>query len=95
MCDSCVDSGIKYTEPDPKWKQDRLRLAELMLDLDRCEHGRHAKDPCSSCQREYSVDNTGNTCLEPGERIGTTLYGKPIVVPERKDRYDPDAWIQS
>jgi hypothetical protein len=48
-----------------------------LSDLDRCEHGRHAVDTCVSCPGGWSL---GNRCLEPGMRIGTTLYGQPIVV---------------
>ncbi len=46
-------------------------------DLDRCEHGRHSIDNCSSCPDGWS---TGNKFLENGQRIGTTLYGDPIFV---------------
>ena len=51
-----------------------------LADLDRCEHGRHAIDPCVGCPGGWS---TGNLYLEPGARIGTTLYGQPILAPER------------
>jgi hypothetical protein len=46
-------------------------------DLDRCEHGRHSIDGCVSCPNGWS---TGNLFLENGQRIGTTLYGEPIIV---------------
>jgi len=47
--------------------------------LDRCEHGRHAADSCWSCPGGQS---SGNLFLTAGTRIGTTLYGEAIVVPE-------------
>ena len=48
--------------------------------LNRCRHGRHAKDRCLDCGGQ----STGNLFLEPGQRIGTTLYGVPIVVPDQQ-----------
>jgi hypothetical protein len=47
-----------------------------MSDLDRCEHGRHSIDPCLSCPGGWS---TGNKHLTDGQRIGTNLYGEPIL----------------
>jgi hypothetical protein len=52
-----------------------------LADLDRCEHGRHLKDRCASCPRGWS---TGNLFLEPGKRIGTTLYGDPIFAADNR-----------
>lgn len=70
------------TEPNPElWKQ-------LILDLDRCEHGRHSADPCFSCPGRQS---TGNLLNPPGTMIGTGLHGR-IVVPPNEQRYDPAAW---
>lgn len=46
-------------------------------DLDRCEHGRHVKDPCFGCPGGWS---TGNLLVKPGTMIGHTLYGEPIRV---------------
>lgn len=47
--------------------------ADLLSDLDRCEHGRHRGDVCggvSGC----NGPSHGNPFLEPGQRIGTTLH---------------------
>lgn len=52
-------------------------------DLDRCEHGRHSIDPCFSCPDGWS---TGNMFLEPGQRIGTTLGGEPIIAEPRRPK---------
>lgn len=69
-------------QPNPElWKQ-------LILDLDRCAHGRHSADPCFSCPDGQS---TGNLLIPPGTLIGTGLHGR-IVVPPNEQRYDPDAW---
>lgn len=65
----------------------------ILSTLDRCEHGRHAKDNCFSCPGGQS---TGNLLLQPGQRIGTTLYGEPLVVPaDMNDRSDPTRWSES
>lgn len=60
--------------------------------LDRCEHGRHVRDTCVSCPGGQSA---GNLFLQPGIRIGTTLYGAPIVAPELADRSNPETWVQA
>jgi hypothetical protein len=65
----------------------------ILSALDRCEHGRHAQDRCFACPDEQS---TGNLFLEPGQRIGTTLYGEPIAVPaDMNNRSDPTRWTES
>jgi len=66
-----------------------VKLAQVLLDLDRCQHGRHSKDPCLSCPGGQSQ---GNTLSRPGQQIGFGLDGTLIVVPEPGDRYDADAW---
>lgn len=55
-------------------------------DLDRCIHGRHSLDDCILCPGGWS---TGNLYLEPGVRIGTTLYGNGIFAPGRVERTYP------
>lgn len=69
----------------------RARLtASFVSALDRCEHGRHRKDPCFGCPEGWS---TGNLFLKPGQRIGTALHGYAIFWP------GPDAdlseWLQT
>jgi hypothetical protein len=62
----------------------------LLSALDRCRHGRHAKDRCIDC----GTWSTGNLFLSPGQRIGTTIYGEPIMVPEEQaHRSHPDRWV--
>lgn len=53
-------------------------MMRLISDLDRCEHGRHAKDSCLICPGGKS---TGNLLLEPGRVVGHTVHGRAIVVP--------------
>lgn len=62
----------------------------VLAALDRCEHGRHKKDPCFSCPGGQS---TGNLFLPPGTRIGTSLYGLPIVAPAQDARSDSENWV--
>lgn len=67
--------------------RDATRFRALIFDLDRCEHGRHEGDVCSNGTSE------GNPFAPPGRRIGTTIDGDPIVVPEgRIDRHDIKKW---
>lgn len=64
-------------------------LAAVLLDLDRCAHGRHSVDNCIGCDGGQS---TGNLLLPPGMLIGHSQGGSPIVVPEPSVRYDWTAW---
>lgn len=64
------------------------KFQQLVLDLDRCQHGRHSADPCFSCPGGQS---TGNLLIPPGTLIGTSLQQR-IVVPPNELRYDPEAW---
>lgn len=79
-------------------------FAAVLYDLDRCEHGRHEGDACSSCEGP----SRGNPVLElcdamleakshphplPTRTIGFDIGGNPIVVPEAHQLMtDPDAW---
>lgn len=66
------------------------RLARILLDLDRCEHGRYSTDPCHWCPDGQS---TGNLILPPGTVIGHGLDGHPIRIPQDRDqRLDVKAW---
>ena len=69
---------------------------DLMLSLDRCEHGRHVVDNCLSCAPH---ENVGNTLVVPGQQIGWTVRGDRIVVPDPSRETgiwsDPRAWVQS
>lgn len=66
-----------------------IALAQILMDLDRCEHGRHAKDQCFDCPGGRSASNP---FLKPGQQIGYGLDGHPIIVPEHDQRYDPKTW---
>lgn len=80
----------------------RLRetlLAKVLLDLDRCPHGRHEGDTCAG----WAPDNPSGGCRggvslgNPfiGIRIGTGLHGEPLYHPARHERHDPKAWTRT
>lgn len=62
----------------------------ILAALDRCEHGRHRADSCYGCPDGQS---TGNLFLEPGQRIGTNLYGSPIIAPAHDQRSHSENWV--
>jgi len=64
----------------------------LLSDLTRSPHGRHGGD--AEFQTPGGVSQ-GNPFLKTGQRIGTSISGKPITVPEPARRADPDAWYTS
>ncbi len=77
-------------------------LAKILMDLDRCPHGRHAGDTCagwvpgnimSGCVGGKSLGNPFMPA--PGERIGTDLYGRPYVMPAgapTQSTAEPSSW---
>lgn len=68
--------------------QDAGEFKRLLLDLDRCEHGRHKGDTCSSC----GGPSRGNPAIHDGH-LGFDLDGRRIVIPSRSDLGDSEAWI--
>jgi hypothetical protein len=81
-----------------------VRLASILYDLDRCEHGRHEGDVCSGC-RGRSLGNPFLQVIRHGSgrppfaqlhaeerQIGFDISGSPIFVPARADAHRPEAW---
>lgn len=66
------------------------RLARILLDLHRCEHGRLEGDPCLPC----GGPSAGNQVVRPGSVIGHTRYGDEIVVPSWENHNDPESWVR-
>lgn len=64
-------------------------LAKILLDLDRCQHGRHEGDACFGCPTGFS---SGNPNMTTGQVIGYGLDGQWIVLPDREHKHDPNAW---
>jgi hypothetical protein len=67
------------------------QLVAVLLDLDRCQHGRHQGDACGPADA-CTGTSAGNPHLRPGAVIGYGLRGDPIVMPDRDDKHDPKAW---
>lgn len=95
--DCVCPSGIAISEGDEyrpltwqeAYERERDRgyalgdLVTLLLDLDRCEHGRHEGDHCSACKGP----SHGNPRVNPDRIIGYTLDAKPIRVPKRGEEW--------
>jgi hypothetical protein len=88
-------NGEPYEVPDG-WRvvsKQELHRAQAALrvlsDLSRSEHGRHEGD--SEFQTEGGR-SLGNSFLQTGQRIGTTMDGRPITVPSPRERGNPEAW---
>lgn len=65
------------------------QLGRILLDLDRCQHGRHPADPCGDC----GGMSKGNPNIKPGQVIGYTVGADQIVMPvPGLDRHDPRSW---
>lgn len=64
------------------------RFKTLLLDLDRCEHGRHEGDVCSSC----GGPSHGNPAVQE-RHLGYDLSGRPIVIPDRHRSHIAEAWL--
>jgi hypothetical protein len=91
--------GTIHTWGGGTWGEVALRLYEalnearqwrgLIQNLDRNENGRHAGEEDFGDPTGYSQ---GNPHLTPGQRIGTTYDGQPIVVPPHEQQHDASAW---
>jgi hypothetical protein len=66
-------------------------LASVLAELDRCDHGRHEGDICSGT-KGCNGPSEGNPRFKTSDRIGTSMLGRPIVMPPRGRRDDPAAW---
>jgi hypothetical protein len=92
----CGESG-RWEVPLPAELERVRKLARILTDLDRCEHGRHRIDSCVSCPGGISAGNPHMP--DPGRPVGYDLRGEPYFVPsgERGDdplcsTSDPMAW---
>lgn len=63
----------------------------IVTDLDRNKNGRHEGDVDVG---EPSGISEGNPIIQTGEILGYDIGGFPYVMPARKDRHDPSAWIK-
>ena len=68
----------------------RVRALAILLDLDRCQHGRHEGESCFGCSGQVSVGNEHNP---PGHILGYTVHGRTIAVPmDKAGRHDLQNW---
>lgn len=75
----------------------RLRgCAAVLSDLDRSAVGRHRGD---SESQDETGRSQGNQFLTPGQRIGTSLSGKPIIFPNPESPFtnlaQPELWYET
>ena len=64
------------------------QLAAILLDLDRCQHGRHEGETCGDC----GGPSAGNPHMRTGTVVGYQVHGRQIVMPDRERKHDPAAW---
>lgn len=60
----------------------------LVIDLSRCEHGRHIGDICSQCEGP----SKGNPHAIPGSVIGYDISGRPYIVPAKAQFASIEDW---
>jgi hypothetical protein len=91
-----ADGGITYwtwREVAARQEEELARLRgfqSLVSDLDRNPNGRHEGDADVGAQGGISQ---GNPKFTTGDVVGYSLGGKPIIMPPRGKRHDPDAWL--
>lgn len=75
---------------DGPGSQEARDMAAILSDLDRCQHGRHQGDECGGCGGR----SQGNPHMQPGSVVGYNVYGNPITMPHRDDKYDVNKWVE-
>lgn len=83
-----MESPAKTPEFSPREVRLAFRMADIMLHLDRCEHGRHENDPCGSCGDR----SRGNPHIRTGQILGYDLRGNRISMPSPEEKSNPAAW---
>jgi hypothetical protein len=86
-----IEHALARTESAAAGDRDAEKLAAVLTDLDRCQHGRHQGDSCGPADA-CTGTSTGNPHLQPGQVIGYGLRGDRIVMPDRDHKHDPAAW---
>lgn len=67
-------------------------MAQIVYDLDRCQHGRHRGDICSGTSG-CNGPSKGNPVHAPGSIIGFDIGGRPYTMPEGHLKTgNPDNW---
>jgi hypothetical protein len=85
---AAAEQALERTMEAPEQAQRDAALAAVLADLDRCAHGRHEGDVCGDC----GGPSKGNDHLPRGTVIGYDIGGRPVVMPDREHKHDPQAW---
>lgn len=86
-----IEHALLRTESAATGDRDTEKLAAVLADLDRCQHGRHQGDPCGPADA-CTGTSAGNPYIRPGQVIGYGLRGDQIAMPDRDHKHDPKAW---
>lgn len=85
-------------QPKPEHSDANCPWYGLIVDLDRCQHGRHQGDACGPADA-CTTWSAGNPHMRPGNVIGYGRHGRhggdEIVMPDRDHKHDPAAWRQA
>ncbi len=76
-------------QPLEHYEANTRRAYTLLLNLDRCEHGRHSIDYCWNC----GSTSVGNPHIQTGQLLGYDYKGDYIIVPEIDLRQDIKNWF--
>lgn len=80
--------------PKPEHSDANCPWHALIVDLDRCQHGRHQGDACGPADA-CTTWSAGNPHMRSGSVIGYGMRRDHIVMPDRDDKHDPTAWRQA
>lgn len=70
---------------DPRPAEQRMtHLAGMLMDLDRCEHGRHEGDACNQC----GGPSVGNRVPQDDRILGFDISGRAIFIPDRGEDWE-------
>lgn len=90
------NSVITERLPEAQHDQKRRELAQILLHLNRCEHGRNEGDACAGWSTETPTAGCrgGRSLGNPyvGVRIGVDTYGRELFLAPIHQHNDPEAW---
>lgn len=89
-------NGLPYDVPDgytivkDEYLERCADMTNLVIDLDRCVHGRHQEDACFGCPDGVSA---GNPYRQQGDPLGHDISGNVIADPGRAKRNLAKDWV--